>query len=75
MRKNADKEMEYTFRTKFKGEIVAEFVKPKRKSRRAIILLGGMPSVPSKDEVLFFRVPKFMADSQVHLTGGIMVWF
>ncbi len=36
------------FRTKFKGEIVAEFVMPKKPSNKVLILCGGMPGYPEK---------------------------
>lgn len=46
--------MAYSLRTRFKKEIVAEFMPPKRKSGRVAIILDGMPGVPSKKEVLQF---------------------
>lgn len=44
------------FRTRFKKEIVAEFLPPVRQGRRqqAIILYDGMPSVPSKHPLAEF---------------------
>ena len=42
------------FRTRFKGEIVAEFLPPSRASKleKAIILCDGMPSVPRKQPLV-----------------------
>jgi hypothetical protein len=42
------------FRTRFKQEIVAEFLPPARLSRpqRVIILCDGMPSIPRKHRVV-----------------------
>lgn len=50
----------HTFRTRFKKEIVAEFLPPSRitKKQRVIILLDGAPSVPSKKPVLEFLSKK-----------------
>src|SRR5579884_2912321 len=44
------------FRTRFKKEIVAEFLPPIRRSRKhkVIILCDGMPSVPSKQPLAEF---------------------
>src|SRR5262250_3161334 len=44
------------FRTRFKGEIVAEFLPPARahKTERAIILCDGMPSIPRKQPLAEF---------------------
>ena len=39
-------------RTRFKKEIVAEFLPPAKKSNKVIILCGGMPSYPGKKEDL-----------------------
>jgi len=39
-------------RTRFKKEIVCEFMAPARKSNRIIILCGGMPGYPGKKEDL-----------------------
>ncbi len=41
-------------RTKFKNEIVAEFLMPKRKSGKVIIFCDGLPSVPFKKPLLEF---------------------
>ncbi len=48
------------FRTRFKKEIVAEFLPPVRKGKRqnAIILCDGMPSVPSKQPLAEFLARK-----------------
>ena len=44
------------FRTRFKKEIVAEFLPPLRqgKKRKAVILCDGMPSIPTKQELAEF---------------------
>jgi esterase/lipase len=45
----------YTLRTRFKKDIVCEFVAPKKKTNKVIILCGGMPGYPGgKDETLFW---------------------
>lgn len=44
----------YTLRTRFKKEIVSEFLPPKKRSNKVIIICGGMPSYPSKRELQFF---------------------
>jgi hypothetical protein len=48
--------MSYAFRTRFKKEIVAEFLPPSRpaKRQRVVIICDGMPSVPSKRDLLTF---------------------
>lgn len=43
-----------TLRTRFKKEIIAEFLPPKRPSQKVIILCVGMPGSPSKKELLEF---------------------
>ena len=48
----------FTLRTRFKKEIVAEFVPPSRHSRKAIIFCGGMPGIPAKKELLLFFAKK-----------------
>lgn len=48
----------YIFRTRFKKEIVCEFLPPRRKSSRVIILCGGMPSYPERKELMFFLAQK-----------------
>lgn len=50
----------HTLRTRFKQEIVAEFLPPTRKlkQQRVIILLSGMPSVPSKKHLMEFLSKK-----------------
>lgn len=45
-------------RTRFKRDIVAEFLPPARYSNKVIILLDGMPSVPSKRSLLEFFAKK-----------------
>ena len=46
----------YTLRTRFKRDIVTEFLPPARptKKQRVIILAGGMPTVPNKKDFLKF---------------------
>ncbi len=41
-------------RTRFKKEIVSEFLPPERPSRKVIILCGGMPGAPKAREVMEF---------------------
>jgi len=41
-------------RTRFKKEIVAEFLPPRKKSSKAIIFLSGMPAVPCRNQLLEF---------------------
>ncbi|MCK5044256.1 prolyl oligopeptidase family serine peptidase [Candidatus Parcubacteria bacterium] len=48
----------HTLRTKFKNEIIAEFLIPKRKSAKVIIFCDGLPSVPSKKPLLEFFAKK-----------------
>src|SRR5215468_4829683 len=45
-----------TFRTRFKKEIVAEFLPPAKagKKQRVIILCDGMPSIPRKQPLMEF---------------------
>ncbi len=50
--------MTYTLRTRIKKEIVAEFVPPTRRSNKVIILCSGMPSYPTKKELMFFLAEK-----------------
>ncbi len=42
----------YPLRTVFAHEIAAEFLPPARMTRKVMILLGGMPTVPAKREAL-----------------------
>lgn len=44
----------HTLRARFAHDIIAEFLPPRRSSRKVVILLGGMPSVPAKKELLDF---------------------
>lgn len=44
----------YTLRTRFKKEIVAEFLPPRKKSNKIIIFCSGMPSVPAKADLMDF---------------------
>ena len=48
------------FRTRFKDEIVAEFMPPlrPRKNQRLIILCDGMPSIPRKQSLAEFLAGK-----------------
>lgn len=48
----------HTLRTRFKKEIVAEFLPPAKKSDKVIILCSGMPSVPSKTDLMEFLSKK-----------------
>jgi len=48
----------FTLRTRFKKEIISEFVPPPRPSKKVIIFCGGMPGVPAKKELLFFFAKK-----------------
>lgn len=47
-----------TLRTRFKQEIVAEFLPPTRPSRKVMIIATGMPGVPSGKELLPFFAKK-----------------
>ncbi|MES2224246.1 MAG: hypothetical protein V4469_04940 [Patescibacteria group bacterium] len=38
------------YRTKFKGEIIAEFVVPKKMTNKVMIICGGMPTYPAKEK-------------------------
>lgn len=40
------------YRTVFKKEIISEFAIPKKESNKVLIICGGMPSSPSKKEVI-----------------------
>ncbi len=48
----------HILRTRFKKDIVAEFVPPTRKSNRVIIYCDGMPTVPKRKETLLFWAKK-----------------
>lgn len=52
--------MSWAFRTRFKKEIVAEFLPPARprKKQRVIILCDGMPGIPRKQQLMEFLVAK-----------------
>jgi len=52
--------MSWAFRTRFKKEIVAEFLPPARprKKQRVIILCDGMPGLPRKQALLEFLAAK-----------------
>lgn len=45
---------QYPIRTRIAGDIVAEVVLPERQTGRVAILASGLPSTPSKGELLFF---------------------
>ncbi len=45
-------------RTRFKKDIVCEFIQPSRPSNKVIIFCGGMPGVPRKNETLEFWAKK-----------------
>ena len=45
-------------RTRFKKQIVCEFLPPARKSSKAVIIVSGCPSVPRKDELLMILARK-----------------
>ena len=44
----------HTFRARFAKDIVTEFLLPRRPSRKVIIFLDGMPTIPSKKRLLEF---------------------
>jgi len=44
--------MKHTLRTRFKNEILAEFLPPPKHTNKVVILLDGLPSVPAKREAL-----------------------
>ncbi|MEK7180223.1 MAG: prolyl oligopeptidase family serine peptidase [Patescibacteria group bacterium] len=48
----------HALRARIKREIITEFVLPERRSNKVIILLSGMPTVPSKTELMFFLAGK-----------------
>lgn len=48
----------YTLRTRFKKDIISEFLPPTRKSNKVIIICTGMPSVPNRKELMFFLAKK-----------------
>jgi dipeptidyl aminopeptidase/acylaminoacyl peptidase len=52
--------MSWAFRTRFKKEIVAEFLPPSRsgKKQKVIILCDGMPSIPRKQPLMSFLAAK-----------------
>ena len=50
--------MSYALRARIKKEIITEFILPKRRSNKAIILCGGMPGYPGKKELMFFLAKK-----------------
>jgi pimeloyl-ACP methyl ester carboxylesterase len=52
--------MSWAFRTRFKKEIVAEFLPPARprKKQRVIILCDGMPAIPRKQQLMEFLAAK-----------------
>lgn len=44
----------HPYRARFAGQIIAEFLPPVRPSRRVVILCGGLPSQPPREEMLRF---------------------
>src|SRR5215469_5396754 len=52
--------MSWAFRTRFKKEIVAEFLPPARprKKQKVIILCDGMPGIPRKQALMEFLAGK-----------------
>jgi pimeloyl-ACP methyl ester carboxylesterase len=52
--------MSWAFRTRFKKEIVAEFLPParSRKKQKVIILCDGMPGIPRKQQLMEFLAAK-----------------
>lgn len=50
--------MKHLLRTKFKNEIVTEFLPPQRKSDKVVIFCGGLPTSPSKRTLLNFFARK-----------------
>ena len=62
----------YTLRTRFKKEIVAEFLPPARptKKQRVIIFADGAPSVPNKKSLLEFFSKKGFWGIHIHYRGS-----
>lgn len=58
MRHSRESARIYSGRTRFAGEIVAEFWMPKKPSHKAVILCDGCPAVPSKKTVGEFFAKK-----------------
>ncbi|MFA6340751.1 MAG: prolyl oligopeptidase family serine peptidase [Candidatus Paceibacterota bacterium] len=48
----------HIFRTRFKKDIVCEFLPPNKDTGKVVIFCGGLPSFPSKPEVLKFFAQK-----------------
>jgi esterase/lipase len=48
----------YPIRTRFAKEIVAEVMIPEKQTGKVLIILGGMPSIPSKPETLEYFCKK-----------------
>lgn len=44
----------HAYRTRFAKDIVTEFLPPRRKSKKVVIICDGMPTVPSKFAILDF---------------------
>jgi dipeptidyl aminopeptidase/acylaminoacyl peptidase len=52
----------YPIRTRFAKEIVAEVLFPEKQTGKVVILLGGMPALPGKPDVMkFFATQGFVA--------------
>lgn len=62
----------YTLRTRFKNEIVTEFLPPARatKKQRVIIMCDGAPSVPNKKSMLEFFSKKGFWSFHIHYRGS-----
>ncbi len=56
-------------RTKIGPNIIAEFMVPRRKSRRTVILCDGMPSVPSRGRLLKFLANRGIWGVHIRYTG------
>jgi hypothetical protein len=56
------------FRTRFRQQIVAEFLPPaqERKVQKVIILCDGMPSIPRKQPLSEFLAAKGVFGSSIH---------
>jgi dipeptidyl aminopeptidase/acylaminoacyl peptidase len=48
----------FTLRTRIKKEIVSEFLPPKTRSNKVIVLCGGLPGYPSRHDLMFALAKK-----------------
>jgi esterase/lipase len=48
----------YTLRTRFKKEIVCEFVVPNKKSNKVVIVCAGMPGYPGRSNEMLFTLAR-----------------